>query len=67
MALITIDGREFDLDKLSGEAPKQAHNADVIDVELARLHTQVLIPPDGTKRLQHGLAAGPKKRAKKPE
>lgn len=43
MASITIDGREFDLDKLSGEARKQAHNIHVIDVELARLHTQVLI------------------------
>ncbi len=38
-----VDGRDFDLDKLSGEARKQVHNIHVIDVELARLYTQVLI------------------------
>ncbi len=43
MAKVTIDGRDFDLDTLSGEARKQAANIHVIDVELARLHTQVLI------------------------
>ncbi len=43
MAHITIDGRDFELDKLSGEARKQAANIHVIDIELARLQTQVLI------------------------
>jgi hypothetical protein len=43
MAFITIDGRDFDLDTLSGEAKKQAANIHVIDVEMQRLHTQMLI------------------------
>jgi hypothetical protein len=43
MAKVTIDGRDFDLDTLSDEAKKQAHNIQVIDNELQRLQTQVLI------------------------
>ncbi len=43
MAIVTIDGRDFDLDTLSGEAKKQAANIHVIDVEMQRLRTQMLI------------------------
>jgi hypothetical protein len=40
---ITIDGRDFDVDVLGPEARKQVHNIQVIDAELKRLHTQILI------------------------
>lgn len=40
---VTIDGRQFDLSKLSGEARQQAANIQVVDQELARLKTQMLI------------------------
>lgn len=40
---VTIDGRQFNLDELSGEARQQAANIHVIDQEMARLKTQMLI------------------------
>ncbi|AVT82967.1 DUF6447 family protein [Rhodopseudomonas palustris] len=43
MSHVTIDGRQFDLDGLSDEARQQAANIQVIDQEMARLKTQMLI------------------------
>jgi hypothetical protein len=43
MSTVTIDGRDFDVERLSPEARKQVHNIQVIDVELQRLQTQILI------------------------
>lgn len=43
MTQVTIDGRQFDLDTLSDEARQQAANIQVIDQEMARLKTQMLI------------------------
>jgi hypothetical protein len=43
MAHVTIDGRDFDMDMLSAEVRAQAQNIQVVDVEIARLHTQILI------------------------
>lgn len=43
MSHVTIDGRQFDLDTLSDEARQQAANIQVIDQEMARLKTQMLI------------------------
>ena len=40
---ITIDGRDFDMSTLGPEAHKQVHNIQVIDAELKRLQTQILI------------------------
>ena len=37
MAHVTIDGRDFDLDKLSGEARQQAMNINLVDQEIHRL------------------------------
>ena len=41
MAHVTIDGRDFDLDKLSGEARQKAMNINLVDQEIRRL--QVLL------------------------
>jgi hypothetical protein len=43
MSSFNIDGRDFDLDKLGPDAKKQVHNIQVIDAELQRLQTQILI------------------------
>lgn len=43
MTHVTIDGRQFDLDTLSGEARQQAANIQVIDQEMARLKTRMQI------------------------
>ncbi len=40
MAHITIDGRDFDLDKLSGEARQQAMNINLVDQEIHRLQVE---------------------------
>ncbi len=43
MAHVTIDGRDFDLDKLSGEARQQAMNINQVDQEIHRLKVQLKI------------------------
>ena len=43
MAHVTIDGRDFEMDTLTGEARVQAANIVIIDQEIARLHTQIKI------------------------
>jgi hypothetical protein len=43
MAHVTIDGRDFEMDTLTGEARVQAANIHVIDQEIARLQTQIKI------------------------
>jgi hypothetical protein len=43
MAHVTIDGRDFEMDTLSGEAKMQAANIMIIDQEIARLQTQIKI------------------------
>ena len=43
MAHVTIDGRDFDLDKLSGEARQQAMNINLVDQEIRRLQVQLTI------------------------
>lgn len=40
---VTIDGRDFDLDKLSGEARQQAANIQVVDEEIRRLQVRLKI------------------------
>jgi hypothetical protein len=42
MAHVTIDGRDFEMDTLTGERV-QAANIMIIDQEIARLHTQIKI------------------------
>jgi hypothetical protein len=41
MAHVTIDGRDFEMYTLSGEAKMQAANIMIIDQEIARLQTQI--------------------------
>ena len=43
MAHVTVDGRDFEMDTLTGEAKMQAANIMIIDQEIARLHTQIKI------------------------
>jgi len=43
MAHVTIDGRDFDLDRLSGEARQQAMNINLVDQEIHRLQVQLKI------------------------
>jgi len=43
MAYVTIDGRDFDLDKLGEEARQQAQNISVVDEEMRRLQLQLTI------------------------
>lgn len=43
MGYVTIDGRNFDLDRLSGEARQQAMNIDLVDQEIRRLQVQLTI------------------------
>jgi hypothetical protein len=43
MAHITVDGRIYDLDKLSDPARQQAMNIDVVDQEIRRLQVQLMI------------------------
>jgi len=43
MAHVTIDGRDFDLDKLSGEARQQAMNISLVDQEIRRLQFRLKI------------------------
>jgi len=43
MGYVTIDGRDFDLDKLSGEARQQAMNINLVDQEIRRLQVQLTI------------------------
>ena len=43
MAHVTIDGRDFEMDTLTGDARMQAANIMIIDQEISRLHTQIKI------------------------
>ena len=43
MAHVTIDGRDFEMDSLTGEAKIQAANIQIIDREIAHLQTQIKI------------------------
>jgi hypothetical protein len=43
MAHITVDGRIYDLDKLSEPARQQAMNIDVVDQEIRRLQVKLMI------------------------
>jgi hypothetical protein len=43
MAHVTIDGRDFEMDTLTGDAKMQAANIMVIDNEIAHLQTQIKI------------------------
>lgn len=43
MAHVTVDGRDFDLDKLSGEARQQALNVSIVDEEIRRLQVRLTI------------------------
>jgi hypothetical protein len=43
MSHVTIDGRDFELDKLSGEARQQAVNINLVDQEIHRLSFQLAI------------------------
>ena len=43
MAHVTIDGRDFEMETLTGEAKMQAANIMVIDNEIARFQTQIKI------------------------
>jgi hypothetical protein len=43
MAHVTIDGRDFEMDTLTGEAKVQAANIQIIDREIAHLQTQIKI------------------------
>lgn len=43
MPHITVDGRDFDLDKLSGEARQQAVNVSIVDEEIRRLQVMLTI------------------------
>jgi hypothetical protein len=43
MAHVTVDGRDFEMDTLTGEAKVQAANIMVIDNEIAHLQTQIKI------------------------
>lgn len=41
MGHVTVDGRDFDLEKLSGEARQQAMNIKVVDEEIRRLQVRL--------------------------
>ena len=56
MAHVTIEGRDFDLDKLSGEARQQAMNINLVDQEIRRLGPAENLP-DGAQCLRDGIAA----------
>jgi hypothetical protein len=43
MATVTIDGRDFDIEKLSSEARQQITNITAVDQEIGRLQTQIVI------------------------
>jgi hypothetical protein len=43
MGHVTIDGRDFDLDKLSGGARQQAMNINLVDQEIHWLQVQLKI------------------------
>jgi hypothetical protein len=43
MSLITIDGRDFELEKLSGPARQQALNINLFDQEIRHLQFQLTI------------------------
>jgi hypothetical protein len=43
MSHVTIDGRDFELDKLSGPARQQALNINLVDQEIRRLQVQLAI------------------------
>ena len=40
---VTIDGRDFELDKLSGPARQQALNINLVDQEIRRLQVELAI------------------------
>ena len=43
MSHVSIDGRDFELDKLSGPARQQALNINLVDQEIRRLQVQLAI------------------------
>jgi hypothetical protein len=43
MSHVTIDGSDFEMDTLTGEAKMQAANIVIIDQEIARLQSQIKI------------------------
>ena len=43
MGHVTVDGRDFDMEKLSGEARQQAMNIKVVDEEIRRLQVRLAI------------------------
>jgi hypothetical protein len=43
MGSVNVDGREYDLDKLSDEARRQAVNINVVDEEIRRLQIRLAI------------------------
>lgn len=43
MATVTIDGREYDLEKLTPEAQQQVMNLSAVDGEIRHLQTQLAI------------------------
>jgi hypothetical protein len=43
MAHVTIDGRTYEVDKLSGSARQQAANIHLVDQEIHRLQVQLAI------------------------
>ena len=43
MAIITIDGREYDLDTLSEQAKQQLMSLQFVDAELQRLNAQAAV------------------------
>jgi hypothetical protein len=43
MSHVTIDGRDFELNKLSGEARQQALNINLVDQEIRHLGFQLAI------------------------
>ena len=51
---VTIDDKEYDLDKLSGEAKNQLVSLQFVDQELQKLHAQV--PVLQTARMAYAIA-----------
>ena len=47
MGQVTVDGRNFDLDKLSGEARQQALNINLVDEEIRHLQIRLAFRRDG--------------------
>jgi hypothetical protein len=43
MSHVTIDGRDFELNKLSGPARRQALNINLVDQEIRRLQVKLAI------------------------